>query len=227
MQSSAHWSAAVALALFAVASLACPPGWFDAGGACVMCAAGRYSDGGVVCHDCDQGRYAPAPGTTVCFSCPPGRHSVGNRSTGCQACEAGFYQDEPSKTICKECGAGRAARYAGMVECSLCPAGSRSARRASSCIACDPLEWSAEGQENCRPCPDKIDTTTPVAERICALNAPSEYQLEENYSRVSNETTRAHVCSAVMSSDNAAIGTCVVVVVVLLVYIARVLWFRS
>jgi hypothetical protein len=227
MHSSAIASLLIATAFLAGCAFACPGGWYNASGVCVLCEAGRHTSTGGVCIDCEPGRYSAAPGMNACYMCPPGRHTIGIRSAACQSCDAGFKQPLNGQSNCTRCEAGRYASSAGSVDCLLCPAGTVPVHTGTACVSCGSRGWSVSGGVACVPCPDQINTSTPVEARVCALTSPSDYMLDENYSRAYNGTDTVCVCDGVMSGDSTAIGTIVVAVVVLFVYSARVLSMRS
>ena len=134
----------------------CGPGYHKINGKCVICKAGKYSEGGrfAYCNGCTAGMYQPKRGQSECLTCPPDTFSgfgakecftcaedeEFNRSTEkCEKsgeCKAGYYLDKYSG--CKKCEMNRYKPNPGSGPCLPCPVNTHSNPGATFCKPCPP-----------------------------------------------------------------------------------------
>merc|ERR1719230_432342 len=77
---------------------------------------------GVVCTDCETGRYSASDGASHCSRCSPGT-AVNPEKTDCIACDPGKFGKDGIE--CTPCPKGTYSEDTGSTNCTLAPAGTR------------------------------------------------------------------------------------------------------
>ena len=156
----------------------CQAGFYYAGGSCVACPAGTYSDttgasSSAVCTNCFAGTYsdtAAASSSGACAGCPAGTYSgtTGvSSSSSCTSCPAGKYSDTTGASLssaCTNCPAGTYSGATGLSSSSLCTncqagtySGTTGASLSSVCTHCPAGTYSgtaaASSSAVCTACP--------------------------------------------------------------------------
>lgn len=91
----------------------CSPGYTRSNGACVLCSAGSFCDGGLMASQ---------------IQCSAGTYSLIGQSS-CTACSSGFYTNSAGQSSCTQCQAGQYCTSTGIItscisNCMYCPPGS-------------------------------------------------------------------------------------------------------
>ena len=180
---------------------ACPPGYYKdwkGEGACLTCAAGkfssdtaRYSD----CVLCSAGKYSGSVGAadeSMCQDCPSRSHSLPGASSlgaclcnpgytgtngACSACPSGTYKSFNGSSSCLDCPPGSYSTTNGSTFCQLCAAGKYSIATGSTadvCVLCPMNTMSEQGTGSVADCLCNAGYTGTGG--ICAVCSPGTFK---------------------------------------------------
>jgi hypothetical protein len=94
-----------------------------AGPQCAPCPRGETSNG-LVCRNCDPGKFTPGPGSSECTDCEAGKYSSQAGSKKCENCpEAKSTNGQTGASSCSQCPMGKVADNPGNSNCYACPKG--------------------------------------------------------------------------------------------------------